>query len=271
VSGYNRPEVESAVSKLKVAVQLASLRQPVRRALQSAAQMRAEAIELDARGIDPAEMSQTGIRQIRKWISDFNLRVCAVSFRTRRGYDVAEDLDRRLKATKDAMRFAFALGANVVVNQVGGVPEDSQTDLPAVLKDALLDLGKFGHHVGAWMAAETGSESGPALARLVAALPTGYLPVALNPGNLIIHGYSVAQALEALGPHVIYVRARDAVPDLARGRGIEVPLGRGTADFPNIVGTLDQYGYRGYFTVGRDEADNPVREIGAAIEYLHNL
>ena len=111
---------------LKIAVRLACLRQPFRKALETAARLGAEAVEIDARTeVRPAEMSQSAIRHLRKTIDDFNLRVAAVSFQTRHGYHVLENLDRRIEATRQAMQFAYQLGAPVVLNQVGQVPADT--------------------------------------------------------------------------------------------------------------------------------------------------
>jgi sugar phosphate isomerase/epimerase len=102
-------------------------------------------------------------------------------------------------------------------------------------------------------------------------LPEGSLGVTLNPGNLIVNSFSPREAIESLGPHIMYVHAKDGVRDLARGRGVEVQLGRGSADFPTLLGTLEEYAYRGYFTVEREHADDPIGEIGMAVEYLKNM
>ena len=88
--------------------------------METAAQLGAEGIEIDARHeLPPAQMSQTATRQFRKLLSDLNLSMSAVSFMMRRGYDVAEGLERRVAATQAAMTMAHAIGAGVVVNRVG--------------------------------------------------------------------------------------------------------------------------------------------------------
>jgi sugar phosphate isomerase/epimerase len=102
-------------------------------------------------------------------------------------------------------------------------------------------------------------------------LTEGTLLVNLDPGNLIINGFSPLEAVDAPGPHIAHVHAKDAVRDLAQGRGLEVALGRGSADFPNVLGALEEHGYRGYFTIERENAADPVREIGFAVQYLRNL
>ncbi len=69
--------------------------------------------------------AQTGLREVRRLLEEHDLRVAAVGFRTRRGYDVADEIDKRVAGTKAAMQFAADLRAPVVVNQVGRVPAES--------------------------------------------------------------------------------------------------------------------------------------------------
>lgn len=260
------------MSPLSIAIQLRSLRLPFKRALETAARLGATGVEIDAREeLKPGELSQTGRRQLRKRLEDLNLRVVGVGFRTRRGYNVPEELDRRVAATKDAMRLAYDLGASVLVNQIGRVPDSAEAPDWNTLTEALTDIGAHGLHVGVTMGAETGSESGTDLARLIAALPDGALGVTLNPGNLIVNGFSPHDALTALGRHIIYVHAKDGVRDLARGRGDEVPLGRGEADFPAILGALEDCGYRGCLCIERSGGDDPVYEVGQAVKFLKSL
>jgi sugar phosphate isomerase/epimerase len=257
---------------VRIGIQLASLRLPFKKALHTAARLGAEAVEIDARGdIKPQDLSRTAVRQLRKLLEDLNLRVCAVTFRTRRGYNVADDLERRIEATKQAMQMAYELGASVVVNQIGRIPEKPEGAEWDLLLQSLSDLGRHGQHVGATLAAETGSESSADLARLIAALPIGSIGVTFDPANLIVNGFSPRDALAAIGSHILHVHAKDAVRDLAQRRGLEVPLGRGSVDFPELLGALEERGYRGYLTIERDKCDDPIGEIGQAVEYLRSL
>lgn len=260
------------VSAIKIGIQLSALRLPFRKALATAAQLGATGIEIDARGeLRPGELGQTGLREVRRLLDEHNLCVVAVGFRTRRGYNVADDIDKRVAATKAALRFAAELRAPVVVNQLGRVPEPSEGQSWQMLVETLTDVGRYGHHVGATLAAQTGNEPGEELRRLIDALPPQSLGVDLDPGYLAAGGFSPLEAIEALGPHILHVHARDGVRDLARGRGLEVPLGRGTADFPALLGALENFSYRGYFTIARDESENPLFEIGEAVKYLKQL
>ena len=232
----------------------------------------AQAAEIDARReLKPADLTETAARQMRKLLEDLNLRVSAVRFQTRRGYDVAEDLEARIAGTKAAMRMAHTLGASVVVNQVGRVPESVESREWTLLVEALTDLGNFGQHYGALLVAETGTEGGSDLERLLSAVPRGMIGVDLNPGNLIVNGFAPLDVVEKVGDAILHVHATDGVRDLARGRGVEVPLGRGAADYPAILGALEERNYRGYLTVQRSSAEDPAFEIGQSIKYLRSL
>lgn len=258
--------------ELKIGIQIASLGQPLKVALQTAARLGATGVEIDARtDIRPKELTDTGRRQLKKWMDDLNLRVASVRFRTRRGYDVLDDLDQRIDATKEAMRFAYTLGCNVVVNQIGMVPEDAAHPSYSQLQICLTDLARFGQHVGAMLAAETGSEPGERLAGLIESTGEKTIGIAFNPANLIANSFSAEDGLTACAPHVLLVHARDAVRDLARGRGIDVPLGRGSAEFPVILANLEQRQYNGWFVIDREPSPTAIQEIGYAVAFLKGL
>lgn len=259
------------MAELKVAVELASLRLPFKKALHTAAQLGADAVEIDARGEISPQLSRTGLRQVRKMLEDLRLRVSAVRFRTRRGYQTTTGLDQRVAATKAAMQFAHDVGASVVVNHVGRVPADRGSDSWRLLVEVLHELGQHGHRVGASLAAETGTESGEQMARLLADLPAETIGVDFNPGQLLLNGFSPLEAVAALGPAILLVHASDAALELSGRRGNPVVLGQGAADFPALLGALEENDYHGYFTVGSHTGDDPEDEIAQGIQYLRTL
>jgi len=258
------------VAELKVAVRLDALKMPLRKALETVARMGATAVELDARNqIHPSQLSDTGLRQLRKILDDVNLKVSSLRFQTRRGYDNPHDLDRRVEATKKAMQLAYRLGAPVVVNSIGAIPEQDEDPQRDSMRSVLDDLGRYGARVGAFFAAETGSNSGETLAKFLGDSADAFIAVALNPGQLIINRHDVGAAVTALKDRIELVCAVDGVLDLAAGRGISVQLGQGTADFPSLIGNLEGIQYRGRYLVGRH--DSTPAELQQGIEYLRNL
>jgi sugar phosphate isomerase/epimerase len=266
------PLLVTTVSNVKIGIQTRSLKQPLKQALQTAARLGAEGVEIDARTeLPPSELSQTGLRQFLKLLDDLRLRVSAVTFPTRRGYGDPNDLDRRVAATQAAQRFAASLGAEVVVNRVGRLPDDEQAASFRQLVEALTAIGVYGERIGVRFAAQSGSEGPQQLARLIAAMPEQTVGIDLHPAALIAAGHSPREAVETLGPHVLHVHACDAVRDLGAGRAASVELGRGTADLPELLGRLTEFNYRGWVTIeGRDSAD-PAAEIENAVAYLRSL
>jgi sugar phosphate isomerase/epimerase len=258
--------------QLKIGIRLASFGLPFGRALASAAALGADAVEIDApRDINPLELTQSGIREIRKLLEDRRLRVCVIRFATRYGYEVSDGLDRRIEATKQAMTVAYKLGASVVSNFVGRIPESEQSPDWPMLIDTLTELGRHGQRVGATLCARTGAERGEDLARLLQALPAASLGVDFDPGTLIVHGHSPREALTSLAPYVLHARARDAMRDISQGRGVETPLGEGSADFPTLLAMLEEHQYRGYLTIECEQTREAEVRIRSAIEYLRRL
>jgi sugar phosphate isomerase/epimerase len=260
------------MSTLRIGIQTRSLRQPLRQALRTAARLGADGVEIDARReLPPSEMTQTGLREFHKLLGDLNLRVAAIAFPTRRGYDDPEELERRVFATQAAMRFAVDLKSDVVINRIGRIPDSDDDPRFGRLIEALTAIGAHGERVGARLAAQTADASPQSLARLLAALPEHTVGIDLHPGELIIAGRTPQEALELLGQHVLHVHASDAVRDFGAGRAKPVELGRGTADLPELLGRLTEFDYRGWVTIEARDAADPISEIGNAVAFLRSL
>ena len=257
---------------VKIGIQTRSLRQPLRQALNTASRLGATGVEIDARHeLRPTDLSRTGLREFHKLLDDLHLRVSAVAFPTRRGYEDPSELDRRVHATQAAMQFAAELRADVVINQIGRVPEKSEEPAFQRMIEALTAISSFGERCGARLAAQTVHVAPQDLARVLAALPAYSTGVDLHPTGLIETGHSLSEAIELLGPNILLVHACDAVRDSATRRTTEVELGRGLADFPEVLGMLSEFNYQGWATIERTNSSNPIPEIENAVAYLQSL
>ena len=67
-------------------------------------------------------------------------------------------------------------------------------------------------------------------------------------------------------PERIEEIARLALLDVAQLHGDE-----GAADFPQLLGLLEEQAYRGYFTIEREQARDPMFEISQAVKYLRDF
>ncbi|MCA9131158.1 MAG: sugar phosphate isomerase/epimerase [Planctomycetales bacterium] len=261
------------MAELNIGIGLSSVGQPFKKALHTVARLGATGVEIDVRNSAwPKELTDTGRRQLRKMLDDLNLRVAAVRFSTRRGYDVLQDLDRRIDATKQTMRFAYSLGTRVVINSVGYVPDSAEHPAYAQLRESLGDLARYGQHVGAMLACETASEPVERLVGLLDSLEEKAIGIAFNPGNLIINDCYDQNSIKECAERTLVVVARDGVRDLARGRGLQVPLGRGSAEFPDILGVLEEWHYSGWFIL--ESSNNTIdreSELTNAVKFLKAL
>jgi len=231
-----------------------------------------EGVQFDARNeLRPSDLSETGLRQLRKMLDDLKLRVGSVVFPTRRGYGDPADLEPRLEGTIAAMRLASQLHARVLVIHLGRLPEDSSDDANTIMEEAILSLARHGTHLGVQLAAQVGFSNCQQLEDFMDSLPEGSLALDLHPGRLIAHGHSLDEYVSKLGKHVVHVHATDAVRESGRRQGIEVELGRGQADFPALIGSLEEYEFRGWVTIERRESHQPVEDIGNAVKYLRTL
>jgi sugar phosphate isomerase/epimerase len=102
-------------------------------------------------------------------------------------------------------------------------------------------------------------------------VPSGSLGIHFNPANLILADNYTSQSISQCAALVRSVTIRDAVRDLAQRRGIEVEIGRGSAEFPQILGTLEEQTYRGWFIVDRPPSRQVVSQLADAISFLNAL
>src|SRR3954464_2771877 len=231
---------------VKIGIQTRSLRQPLRQALVTASRLGAGGVEIDARHeLRPSDLSRTGLREFHKVLDDLNLRLSAVAFPTRRGYDDPDDLERRVLATHEAMRFAADLRADVVINDIGRIAQKSEDPSFQRMIEALTAIAAFGERAGVRLAAQTTHVSPQDLARVIAALPTHSTGIDLHPSGLIDVGLSPAEVIETLGPNVLHVHPCVSVRDPSTRRTTEVELGRGSADFPEVPSHLSEFMYQG--------------------------
>ncbi|MGI9455746.1 MAG: sugar phosphate isomerase/epimerase family protein [Aeoliella sp.] len=260
------------MSIVRIGIQTRSLRQPLRRALDTAAELGADGVEIDLRTELPVtDLSQTALRQFRKLLDDHGLQVSAVSYPTRRGYDDSNDLERRLQGTRRAMKAAADLGAKVVVNRIAHDLPDPADERREVLLHALTSLGMEGNRVGANISILTSALPAEDVAELLGEIPDRTVGVSFHPAGLLAAGESPVDALGHLGRYVTHVHACDAVSELGTGGTVEVELGRGSADLPAILAELEAHDYRGWTTIERNSSAEPITDIGNAVTYLRKL
>ena len=271
VGAYRALRGEGAVIRARIAVQTRTLAQPLKQALHTAARIGCEGVQIDAREeLPPRELSDTGVRQLRKMLDDLNLRVGSVTFASRYGYAEAQNLERRIEATIDAMRMAARLGARTLVFAVGSVPPLEEPER-AVLVEALTSLAGQGSRLGVTLAAQCPEAAPSDVAALLDQLPAGLMGVDLSPADIVRNGRSPQEYVVRLGPHVAHVFANDATRAFGAGasdrRGAGARIGRRAG----AVRALEEFDYRGWATIQRRNSTRPVEECADAVAFLRAL
>ena len=257
---------------LRIAAQTAGFAQPFRKALHTVAQMGCDGVQIDARnGLRPAELSDTGVRQLRKLLDDLNLRVGSVAFPTRRGLSGSDRLQQRVEGVIAAMHFASQLGARILVTPLGELPESETANERSNLQDVLGSLAAQSNRLGVRLALQTSAASPQMLADFLDSLPESTAGLDLHPGQLMSHGHSPREFVDIVGQHITHVHAVDAVRDLSSGTSDEVELGRGTVDFPELLGMLEEYDYRDWITIERRNSTQPIQDVSNAVQFLRSL
>jgi sugar phosphate isomerase/epimerase len=193
-----------------------------------------------------------------------------VTFASRRGFGNPVDLQRRIDATVEAMRMASRMEARVLVLATGPLPAADVSER-AMLVDALASLAASGGRLGVQLAAHCPEEPPEELAALLAALPAGLIGADLSPADVIHHGRSPRAYVGGLGSQIIHVFANDAVRGTAGAGAIDVELGRGAADVPELLGALEEFEYRGWITVERRNSQRPADDCANAVAFLRAL
>lgn len=256
----------------RLSVSSLSLSRDLRKSFRAARDLGFRAVELDARhGLAPDEVSQTGLRQIRKWLGDEGLVVSAIAFPTRGGYGDSDRLEARITATKAALKLAYELGARLVLNHVGEIPPSNEGPEWRLMVDVLSDIGTWSQQAGATLCAEAGRAGPRELARLIEALPEASLVCDIVTGSLVVHGHDPAEAIAILGSHVASVHATDAVAGAFAGRGRAVVLGTGHVDFPAVFAALEERAYQGWIGLEPVEPRDAHDELSAAMSSLGTL
>lgn len=260
----------------RLSVPALSLSRNLKQSFARARELGVSGVEIDGRhGIHAEEVSQTGLRQIRKWLEDEGLTVSAISFPTRGGYADVERIEARVAATKAALQMAQSLGARVVTTHLGDIPvpqEDESVDARwSMLVEVLTDIGAHGLRVGATLCAEVGRASPTEVLKVIEALPGGSLQVDIVTGALIVFRHDPIRAIEQLSTHIGFVHMTDAVAGSYAGRGDPAPLGAGDQDVPRVLGSLEERGYHGWLGLEHVHASDAISDIIAAASLLRSL
>jgi L-ribulose-5-phosphate 3-epimerase len=257
---------------MKIGLRLESLNLPLRRALAVAERFGVGGVQFDAVGdLAPAQLSQTGRRELRNRLRGHNLELTALGCPMRHGLSVPENFEARLQHVRQVMQLAFDLGPRIVIVEAGRIADEVDSPANAMLRESLLVLGQAGDHIGTVLALETGQESGEILAKFLGRLDTAGLGANFDPANLLMRDFDPYSAVTSLGRRIVHAHAKDARKASASRSAAEVALGHGDIDWLKLIGLLEEADYRGWLTVERETGESKQADVSEGVTFLRRF
>lgn len=233
----------------------------------------------------PENLTAAKRRELKSMVEDNGLVISALCGDLGGGFANPEENAWKIEKSKRIMDLARDLGAAVITTHIGVIPQDEKHPRWKLLQESCEQLGEYGDSVGAVFAVETGPETSETLGRFLDSLHSRGVRVNLDPANLVmVTGDDPVRAVYRLKDYIVHTHAKDGVmlrkgnpesiyrmPGAAPSDGgefREVPLGKGSVDFPAYLRALDSVGYRGFLTIEREVGENPEKDIRAAVTFL---
>ena len=256
---------------LRRAVACRCLPPPIRQSIRAAVEIGAVGIQFDVRKeLRPADLSDSGRRQLRHDLEIEGLTISSLSFPTRRSLYDPEQLEARISGLKQTLEFAYQLRVPIVVARVGAIPQEKDSPEFKSLIEVLNDVARYANRVGATLAITPTRESAADLKDMLDRVKDGLVGINFDPAVFAMCGRDAVAAFRELHKHVLHITARDGVRDID-GSGQEVALGRGDVDWPELLALLTEADYRGWLTVDRSHSDDVTRDAERALAYLKNV
>lgn len=256
---------------LRRAVACRCLPSPIRQSIRAAVEIGAKGIQFDVRNeLRPADLSDSGRRQLRHDLEIEGLTISSLSFPTRRSLYDPDQLEARIAGLKQTLEFAYQLRVPIVVARVGAIPQEKDSPEFKSLIEVLNEVARHANRVGATLAITPTRDSAADLKDLIDRVKDGLVGVNFDPAVFAMCGRDAVAAFRELHKHVLHITARDGVRDID-GSGQEVALGRGDVDWPELLALLTEADYRGWLTVDRSHSDDITRDAERALAYLQNV
>lgn len=244
---------------------------PLRQSLLTAAKIGANGVQFDVKTeLNPAELSETGIRQLLHYTKELNLKVASLSFASRRPLYELDRLDDRLNAVRQAMKLAYQMQTRLLTVRIGRIPGNKDSREFQTLSEILNDLAAYGNQVGTSLLITPSGDTAETLLDTISGVTQGPIGINFDPAVFVLSGQSPLEALRILHSVFKHVQLRDAVKDID-GNGLEVPLGDGEVKWAELLALLEEAGYRDWLTLDRTQGDDKSGDLARGIKRLRSI
>jgi len=258
------------MSRPKLAVATRCFGMPVKRAIQTAAQIRARGVQLDIQNeVTPTSFGASGDRHFRKLLEEFNLSVTSMRLPSRHALTEPEFLDQRVATVKSALEFAWRLQSPILIIHPGTIQTEEGGNF-AIVCEVLNDLARFASHIGTDLCVACENNSPTVIRQLVSEVRSGLIGVEFDTAEMIFNNNHPEKSIRELHTWIKSYRVRDAIREMDKG-GVEVPLGQGMVMWDQFLALISETGYQDWLTVDRTQGDQRVEDCRRAITYLESV
>lgn len=186
-----------------------------------------------------------------------------------------ETWEENLRGAEGDAIAAQRFGIPLVTFHAGFIPHDAADPARAKMLERLAKIAEVFAARNVRIALETGQESAKSLSELLEELnaqlhPSAHVGVNFDPANMILYGMGdPVEAVKLLAPHIYQVHIKDALPSDSLGEwGAEMPVGKGSVNWPAFFGALKAAGYAGNYMIEREAGENRVEDIKGALTFI---
>ena len=282
---------------MKIGVIVESFCEELHTALQSAAKMGIQGVQIYARHRSHdslIDMTSAQRADLLKYIKDLGMEVSSICGDLGgHGFQDKEGNPERIELSKKIIDACCELETKVMTTHVGVVPTKDDSPVYQEMVRVAKVVGEYAVANGVTLAIETGPEPAVRLRHYLEDIGLKGIGVNFDPANLAMVCRDDAEtAAEILGPWIVHTHAKDGrnlrpcnpaneygtleLSDLtpnydkaALGRAyLEVPLGQGDVNWDGYFRTLKKINYNGFLTIEREVGDTPKADIQLAVDFL---
>ncbi|MBE6386090.1 MAG: sugar phosphate isomerase/epimerase [Lentisphaerae bacterium] len=282
---------------MKIGVIVESFCEELHTALQSAAKMGIQGVQIYARHRSHdslIDMTSAQRADLLKYIKDLGMEVSSICGDLGgHGFQDKEGNPERIELSKKIIDACCELETKVMTTHVGVVPTKDDSPVYQEMVRVAKVVGEYAVANGVTLAIETGPEPAVRLRHYLEDIGLKGIGVNFDPANLAMVCCDDAEkAAEVLGPWIVHTHAKDGknlrpcnpaneygsleLSDLtpgydkaALGRAyLEVPLGQGDVNWDGYFRTLKKINYNGFLTIEREVGDTPKADIQLAVDFL---
>ena len=277
--------------KFPIGVMMESFRLPTLQAIEKAAAIGAQGIQMYATKGEhaPENMTAADRKELLNQLKDHGLVFSALCGDLGKGFGKPELNPALIEKSKRILDLAKDLECDIVTTHIGVVPTDPSHPRYAIMQDACGELAAYADSLKAHFAIETGPETAATLKSFLDTLHSTGVAVNLDPANFcMVTKDDPVKAVYTLDKYIVHTHAKDGVnlkpcnpediySEMDHGAWDsepafkELPLGQGAVDFPAYLKALEDVGFKGFLTIEREVGSDPAGDIKLAADFLKSI